>query len=294
MLAVAQPWLGKGKETAVGQYYIDGRFVPAEHALIPADDLAVLRGYGVFDFLRTYGGNPFYLIDHLKRLRRSAQQILLNCPWSLAELEQIVLETLQRNRLDEANIRIVLTGGSAPDSITPAKEPRLLVMVTPVWTAPEWWGRRGVKVISVPAARYLPTAKTINYIPAIMALRRAAAQDAVEAVYCDPDGRLQEGTTSNFFVFFGDTLATPAKNVLEGITRRVVKEIAGPMFALQYRDIRKTDLLQADEAFLTSSNKEIVPIVQWDDVAIGNGSPGERTGRLIQAFRQYTAQYEGG
>lgn len=275
----------------MAEYYVDGRYLPAEQAVVPADDLAVLRGYGVFDFLRTYGGKPFFLREHLRRLRRSARQILLDCPWSLETLEEIVMETLRRNHLDEANIRIVLTGGSSPDSITPPAKPRLVVMVTPLWQAPEWWRRRGIKVITVPAARYLPTAKTINYIPAIMALRRAAEQDAVEAIYCDEDGRLQEGTTSNFFLFFGDTLATPGKNVLEGVTRGVVAEIAADRFPLEQRDIRKTDLLEASEAFLTSSNKEIVPIVRWDELTIGDGKPGERTQRMLQAFRQYTAQY---
>jgi len=275
----------------VVEYYIDGAYRPAEQAFVPADDLAVLRGYGVFDFLRTYGGRPFFLREHLKRLQRSAQQIRLECPWSLDELERIVLETLRRNRLDEANIRIVVTGGSSADSITPAGKPRLLVMVTPLWRAPDWWRERGVKVITVPAARFVPTAKTINYIPAIVALRQAHEQDAVEAVYCDEHDRLQEGTTSNFFVFFGDRLATPSENVLDGITRRVVAEIAGRMFAVEHREIRKTDLGRASETFLTSSNKEVVPIVQWDDVSIGNGRPGERTVRVIEAFRRYTEQY---
>ena len=273
------------------EYYIDGTYRPAEQAFLPADDLAVLRGYGVFDFLRTYGGRPFFLREHLKRLQRSAQQIRLECPWSLDELERIVLETLKRNRLDEANIRIVVTGGSSADSITPAGKPRLLVMVTPLWRAPDWWRKQGVKVITVAAARFVPTAKTINYIPAIVALRQAHEQDAVEAVYCDAHDRLQEGTTSNFFVFFGDRLATPSENVLDGITRRVVTEIAGRMFAVEHREIRKTDLGRASETFLTSSNKEVVPIVQWDDVSIGNGRPGERTVRVIEAFRRYTEQY---
>jgi branched-chain amino acid aminotransferase len=275
----------------VTEFYVDGKFLPADQAVVPADDLAVLRGYGVFDFLRTYGGKPFFLREHLRRLQRSARQIELECPWSLEALEEIVMETLGRNQLEEANIRIVLSGGSSPDSITPSGKPRLLVMVTPLWQAPQWWRRQGVKVIIVPAARYLPTAKTINYIPAIMALRRAAAQDAIEAVYCDSEGCLQEGTTSNVFVFFGDTLATPSENVLEGITRSIVAEIAGGMFRLEQRKIRKTDLLQASETFLTSSNKEIVPVVRWDEITIGNGKPGERTGRLIQAFGEYTARY---
>ena len=107
----------------MGIFYVDGAFVPAEDAKIPVDDLAVLRGFGVFDLMRTYGGKPFFLEAHLARLRHSAEQISLHFPWTQGQLAAVVQETLARNDYPEANIRIVVTGGSSTDFMTPEGKP---------------------------------------------------------------------------------------------------------------------------------------------------------------------------
>ena len=107
-------------------YYIDGEFVSAEKAVIPVDDLAILRGIGVFDLLRTYDGQPYFLDAHIDRLERSAREIDLALPWTHAEIADVVRQTLARNDIPEANIRIVVTGGSSRDFMTPSGQPRLL------------------------------------------------------------------------------------------------------------------------------------------------------------------------
>ncbi len=139
-------------------FYIDGEFVRSDDASIPVDDLAILRGYGVFDFLRTYGGRPFDLDSHLRRLERSARLIHLDLPVSLDEIRRITLETLERNGYPESNVRLVVTGGTSEDNITPNGSSRLLVMITPLKPQPEAWYRDGVKVILNPTERYLPQA----------------------------------------------------------------------------------------------------------------------------------------
>ena len=111
-------------------YYVDGKFVPADQAVIPVDDLAIWRGIGVFDLLRTLSGRPLFLKEHVERLENSAREINLNLPWSQEQICRIVLDTLARNTVDEANIRIIVTGGSSPDFMTPAGKPRLIVLVT--------------------------------------------------------------------------------------------------------------------------------------------------------------------
>ena len=128
-------------------YYIDGEFVRADRAAVPVDDLAILRGFGVFDFLRTYGGKPVFLRDHVARLQKSASQIGLDMPWAPEQIEETVLETLARNIHEESNIRIVVTGGSSPDFITPSGKPRLLILITTLMKAPDWWYSQGVKII---------------------------------------------------------------------------------------------------------------------------------------------------
>ncbi|MGD8701410.1 MAG: aminotransferase class IV, partial [Desulfosarcina sp.] len=212
-------------------YYVDGDFVPAEKAVIPVDDLAILRGIGVFDLLRTYDGKPYFLDAHIDRLEQSARKIDLNLPWSHEEMVAVVKETLAKNDIPEANIRIVVTGGSSADFMTPAGRPRLLVLVSPVPKLPASWYTKGVKIISWEVERPIPGAKSIDYISASLALKKAAAQGAVEALYIDRNGLALECTTSNVFAFVGDKLVTPGQGILSGVTRKVVLELAEGLFA---------------------------------------------------------------
>lgn len=269
-------------------FYIDGEFVEDNAALLPATDLAVLRGYGVFDFMRTYGGKPFHLDRHLERLRRSAELIDLEFPWTQDELKAIVTETIDRNDHAESNVRIVVTGGVSDDFITPKGQPRLMVMVTPARQLPESWYTDGAKILIEPTERYMPGAKSLNYIPAIRALKRAQAVGAIEAVYMDRKNRVLEGTTTNIFAFFGDRLVTPSEDILPGITRGVVLELAEPMYEIEIRDLHIDELLRADEVFITASNKQVVPIVQVDDNIIGTGKPGAHTRHIMQLFAAHT------
>ena len=279
-----------GNETRV--YYVDGEFVPHTEATIPVSDLAVLRGYGVFDFMRTYGGVVFRLEDHLARLERSAALVGLPLPWSREELRRVVAETLARNpREGECYVRIVVTGGTSDDGITPSTHPRLVVCVDPVRLYPAWQHERGVAAITVRDERYLPEAKTINYIPAIVAVQKARAQGADEAIFVDPGGHALEATRSNLFAFFGDTLATPGAGILCGITRQAVLEVAASRFTVEVRAIPLRELLAADEVFITATTKEIMPVAKIDGTAIGGGSPGKRTREMMQLFREYASEY---
>jgi branched-chain amino acid aminotransferase len=264
-------------------HYIDGAFVEDAQASLPATDLAVLRGYGVFDYLRTYQGKPFYLDAHLARLQRSAAMIGLPLPHTMEGISSIVMETLARNTHAESSIRIVVTGGASDDNITPNGQPRLLVFVTPFVAPPAAWYSDGVKVITEPTERYLPEAKTLNYIPAIVALQKARAHNAIDALYVDGRGHVLEGTTTNLFAIYGETLVTPGTGILPGITRQVVIDIASDIYDVQVRDLAVDELLRADEVFITSSNKEICPVRQVDSTVIG--APGQHTRRLMAHFK---------
>ena len=275
-------------------FYVDGEFVAENEARIPVTDLSVLRGFGVFDFLRTYNGVPFHLHDHLLRLERSARLIGLQLPHPVSTIAEIVGETLSRNTHQESNIRIVVTGGSSSDGITPGSSPQLLVMISAVKPMPDEWYQHGAKIITCHVERFLPGAKSINYIPAILSQNEARDRQAIEAVYVDRDGYLLEGTTSNIFVVRGDTLITPpCDRVLPGITRQVALELARKDFEVVERKVHTDEIRLIDEAFLTSSVKEVTPIVTINALNIGSGNPGRRTARVMEMFRDYTAQYRG-
>jgi len=277
-------------EAPVTIYYIDGEFVPADKAVIPVDDLAILRGIGVFDLLRTYDSKPYFLDAHVERLVASAEKIDLPLPWTHAEISAIVKETLAKNDIPEANIRIVVTGGPSKDFMTPSGSPRLLVLVSPIPHLPKHWYTDGVKVISWQVERPIPGAKSIDYISASLALKKAAAKGAIEALYIDRNGLALECTTANIFAFIKDRLVTPGRGILSGVTRKVVLDLAGGLFQVDIRDISQQELLTADEIFITGTSKGVVPVVQVDSQTIGNGRPGKNTQRLMEEMKRHTQQ----
>lgn len=267
--------------------YVNGVFVPASQAALPLNDLGIVRGYGVFDLLRTYGHTPFRLRDHLLRLERSATAIGIALPWGLDELERIVLDTYACNQVADASIRIVVTGGPSANLMTPQNNPSLVVMVQPITPYPASYYVDGCRAVTTRIERIMPAVKSLNYIGAIMAVTEASKVNAVEAIYRDAQDYLTEGTRANFFVLRGDTLITPGEGILKGITRQVVLEVAQPEFEVVEAPLTYGDLTSVDEAFLTSTTKEVLPIVQVDDIRIGDGKVGPRTQRIMQRFAAY-------
>lgn len=272
-------------------YYIDGKFVDESEAVLPVSDLAILRGYGVFDFLRTYNGRPFHLEDHLNRLRNSAGLIRLNCPWSNDELGSIVAQTLKRNDFEESNIRLLITGGDSEDGISPAQNSRLLIIISEALSFPDDYYRDGIKIITARLNRYIPGAKSIDYIRAIVTLDDARSVGAVESIYVTEQDHVLEGTTSNLFIVKDGVVITASEDILPGITREVLLKILEPEFSLQVRPVLKQELYDADEAFLASSNKEVMPVVRADDQVIADGTPGPVTVKVMSIFKEYTDRY---
>lgn len=273
-------------------YYVDGEFVPADRAVIPVNDLAVLRGLGAFELLRTYGGQPFALDAHLKRLTASAEKIGLALPGDIDHIKLVVLDTLARNRHHvEANIRIIITGGASADFMTHQGQPRLLVLVSEMPRQPREWYTDGVIITTMTSRRILPGAKSINYLSATIALQKAREKGAVESAYVDRDGLVYECTTSNIFAFVGDRLVTPGRRILAGITRGVILQMAEAMYPVEVRDLSFQELIAAAEIFITGTNKGIVPVVRVDEVVIGDGRPGARTRHLMTALAAYTKDH---
>jgi len=273
-------------------YYIDGEFITADKAVVSVNDMIVLRGYGVFDFMRTYNRRPFYLMQHIERLANSAKIIGLNMRWTNQEIFDIVIETIEKNPdHKEVNVRLVVTGGVSPDSVTPQDNQKLFVMVTPKHELPSAWYSDGVKIITNPVERYLPDAKSTNYLNAVVATGQAKAQGGIEAIYVDRNDRVLEGTTTNIFLFIDGKLVTPGEGILPGITRGVMLDLLKDEFEIEIRDIKKEELAKADEIFITASNKEVVPVIQVDDMTVGDGKVGERVKKVLEIFKNYTTEY---
>jgi len=280
-------------------YSVNGEFVPAQQASLPINDLGIVRGYGVFDVLRTYARQPFKLREHVQRLQKSAASIRIDAPWTTAELEHRVHETLARNydanpELGDVNVRLVLTGGPSDNHFTPQNRASLAIMVSPIPPKDEALYANGAKLITVEMERFMPTVKSLNYISAILAAQQAQAAGAVEALYRTANEFVTEGTRTSFFIVEGERLITSSHAILDGITRRVVMEIAADRFEVVKEPIAYARLRTADEAILVGTTKEVLPIVQIDDIPIGKGAPGPVTQRVMAMFAAYVQGQEVG
>lgn len=271
-------------------WYIDGCWVHPNEATLSINDVAVLRGYSAFEALRTYNRRPFHLEEHLERLYRSAQLIELDIPYTRRAITEIIGEVITRNTYVHASIRILITGGYSEDGVMPSGRPVLAVLISPLAERNMERFARGIKVITSHLERVTPGAKTANYIAAIRSLKEAARRNASDALFVNGQGHVLEGTRSNFFVFRGDMLITPHEGILLGVTRNTVLQLAQGRFELEERTVRLDELAQVDEAFITSSSKEITPVVQIDDLVIGDGKPGPRTYELEQRFIEMVEQ----
>ena len=271
-------------------WYVGGQWVHPHEAVISINDVAVLRGYSAFEALRTYNRRPFHLDKHLTRLYRSAELIELEIPWSRESLAANIREVIERNAYKHAAIRILVTGGESEDSILPTRNPTLAVLITALGERDMERFAQGYRLITTRLQRTEPDAKTTNYLVAIRALKEAARRNASDALYVDEQGHVLEATRSKFFIFRGDTLITPGAGVLKGITRNVVLDLAMERFPIEERPILLDELALADEAFITYSSKEIMHVVQIDELKIGKGLPGRRTYELEQRFIEMIEQ----
>ena len=277
--------------------WIDGAPVPAADARVPVFDRGFLYGDSVYEVTRAFGGVPFALDEHLDRLERSAAGLLMRTP-PRAAIKKAVLDTLAAAQLDDAYVRIVVTRGAGEIALDPAAadEPRLIVIARPPKPPPPEAYRDGVEVAIVGRTRYAPgvptstvdpQVKSGNYLGSVMAVAEARKRGAYEAILCDNVGRLTEGSSSNFFLVRGHWVSTPPLSVglLEGITRRKVLEIlAAEKVRCAEQPLWPIDLHRADEAFLTSSVRGVVPITRADGEPIGDGKPGPITRRVMQAY----------
>jgi branched-subunit amino acid aminotransferase/4-amino-4-deoxychorismate lyase len=271
--------------------YLNGKIVPLNKAGIHPTDLGFLRAYGVFDFMITYNGKPFLFKEHFQRLKSSAKLLNLKL-LTERSLYRTIKILLAKNKFKEASIRIVLTGGRSRDGMHfHSSSPTLFILTDELKKISPRIYKKGVKLITLNYQREIPEAKTLNYIPAVRLFNgQIKKKRAFEILYVY-NNHILECSTSNFFIFRNDTLITPQKDILKGITRHLVLKLAKKRFKIQKRMLMFNELKLATEAFLTASNKEIVPVIKIDNFKIGNGKVGKNTKELMKIFHEFTKRY---
>ncbi|HJZ87464.1 MAG TPA: aminotransferase class IV [Polyangia bacterium] len=279
------------------QVYIDGTIHEGEDAKVPVFDRGFLYGDSVYEVTRTFGGKPFALEEHLARLEKSAHGIGMEPP-PRDLIRQAVLDTVRAAQNAESYIRVIVTRGAGEIGLDPglADRPRLVVIVRPTTGPDRKLVDDGVEVAIVSVRRNLPSAidpnvKSGNYLNSVLAMREARRRGGYEAVMCDAEGRLAECSSSNLFVLRGEKVCTPglAVGILDGITRRKVLELcqANGIAALE-TELRPDDLRGAEEAFLTSSVRGVLPVVRVDGQPLSGGRPGPVTRRIMALYDQLT------
>lgn len=280
-----------------GVVLIDG--VRTSEPKVSVYDRGFLYGDSVFEVIRTYGGKPFGLDEHVARLHRSAAKIAMDLPWTEAALLDEIARAVHEAAYPEAYIRVIVTRGVGKLGLDPdlADVPTRVVMIHPLTLPPLPVYRDGVAVFMVESIRATDGtaaegAKSSNYLANLLALREAKKHGCYEPVFVH-EGLVLEGGTSNVFAIEGKTLVTPPeRRILGGITRKHVLE-AAPSVGLDIRTepISLERFRSADELFLTSTVREIVPIVRIVERsgthAVGNGAPGKAVRAIHQAFRRH-------
>ena len=274
--------------------YLNGRYLPKEQAALNVADLAILRGFGIFDYFRYADRKPRFAEDHLDRFFRSAELLGLEMPTSREELHAAVHELIKRNGEPEGGIRFVLTGGYSPDGYTPAR-PNLVAMAYPFTGPSAEQYERGVNVHLHHYERQLPQVKTIDYIEGVRIQPLLKARGADYALYVDRDHNVRESDRSNFMIVRDGILITPKDDILHGITRLHLLKLARQLgIYTDERAVAVNEVKRADEAIICSSTKGAMPITRIDGQPVGSGKPGPVTLKLMAAWEDYVASYNHG
>jgi branched-chain amino acid aminotransferase len=285
-------------EAQAGVIDIDGVVCAAADATVSALDRGFLYGDSAFEVMRTYGGRAFREREHLERLARSCEGLRIPLPVTLEVIAQRIRHASQLSGLPEQYVRVAVTRGVGPLGIRLPAQPRpsVLVYALPLDLPDAALYRDGIEVGLVHVGRATDGtsaagAKTSNYLTSVLALDDVRQRGCAEAIVVGPQGELIEGATSNLFIVRGQgspVLETPpiSSGILEGITRATVIELATQLgIPVREQPIASADLYGADEAFITSTVRELVPVVRADGVVVGQGKPGPVVARLLEAYR---------
>lgn len=279
--------------------FLGGSFVRKEDAVVSVFDHGFLYGDGVFEGIRVYDGNIFKLDEHLERLYQSAQSIMLDIPYDKEEMQQIIVDTVKKNNLASAYIRVVISRGSGNLGLDPAScsTPQIIVIAESLALFPKELYQRGLRIGSVATRRnrpdvLSPQVKSLNYLNNILVKLEANQAGVDEALMLNDQGYVTEGSADNIFIVKNGKILTPPVylGALEGITRNAIIDLAEKEgYKVEETPFTRHDVYVADEVFLTGTAVEVIAVVEVDGRKIQDGKPGEITEKLLDSFRNVVA-----
>jgi D-alanine transaminase len=273
--------------------FLNGEYLPADQAHVSVLDRGFLLGDGVYEVIPVYQGLPFCLNEHLQRLQRSLDGVRMANPYSIEQWSEIIARLVKDNEGENQAVYLQVTRGVAPrDHVFPeGVEPTAFVMTNPIKPLPEWYKQDGIKAITVKDIRWAQCdIKAITLLPNSLLRQQAQDAGAQEAILIR-DGYMTEGSASNSYAVLDGVIYTAPKDekVLPGITRDVVLELARSA-GVSYREqaVSAEQLKQADEIWISSSTRELLPVTTLDDMPVGSGKPGpvwQQLDALYQRFK---------
>jgi branched-subunit amino acid aminotransferase/4-amino-4-deoxychorismate lyase len=274
--------------------YFNGQILPINEAKVGILDIGLLRGYGIYEAMTVFNGKIFMFSDHMSRFKKSVKFLNIKVSKSDKRIQNIILEIAEKNNLGgkRYNIKFILTGGEAIGGIdfNPEK-PTFYIFVEEWQSLDSRVYSEGTELITHEHLRQYPEYKTTNYITATLLQKEMKSKGAIEILYTWQN-KVLECATSNFFIVKDGKLITAKENVLHGITRKAVIDLANRNnLLIEEREVSVGDMKFADECFLTSSFKDVVPVVKVGDFTISKGVVGEVTKKVMKLFEDYTKEY---
>jgi len=257
--------------------FLNNKFVDAKGAKVGVLDYGYQYGYGVFDTLRTYDGKISNIDAHLKRLFKSAKKVGIKVPISKSDIKRNIEKLIKINKIKNKKIKIMVSKG--------VKENTISIVYSDMKKYSSLVYKKGVSVVTTNYKRVLPEVKSMNYLSCLLALQEAKKKKAFEALLVDNKQKITEGTFSNFFIVKNNCLITSKNNILKGITRDIVLKISRGVFKkIILRNLSKNDIYKADEAFLSVTTGEIIPVSKIDGMKI---KLGKDTLLLAKIYKEY-------
>lgn len=264
---------------------LNGDFIEYEKAVVSISDLAIQRGYGIFDFFRIEDGAFLFSEYYLDRFYRSMKRSGFDFPYYRSDVHNMVISLVKKNQAPNSYIKLIVTGGNSPNGFLPGESPNFMIINHEISIWDNKLYSKGANLISDEYMRPFPLVKSTNYFNAVRLTPKMNKYNAVDVLY-HYDKKVHETSRANVFMVKNDKIFTPKKEILEGITRKRFIDAVNADFELSYKSFSHKKLLKADEVFITSTTKDVMPIVRIDKHKIGKGKTGKVCKKLIKLFNR--------
>ena len=268
------------------QAFFNGQFLPLKNIQISPTDLGIQRGYSIFDFFKLKNGENPWFEWYMDRLELSASLVNLNLPYSREEIKDICVKVLSTNAEHSGYTKVIISAGGSIDGYTRHTAPSILILGLPIKKPSIEYYTKGAKLLLYEYTRDLPRVKSTNYIVSAMLAPEMKAQNTIDVLYHNGT-HISECSRCSFFIVKKNLVITSKTNILNGITRQRLLSADSSDYEIIIRDIALSDINNIDEAFITSTSKGVMPIVQIGGQVIGSGKVGPITMKCMNQITKF-------